>query len=175
MRNFKWGKGNECRRSRLFNPCGEFSRQHLNSTSIYIPSECNIYWMHCLRPIIYIFTYTELSWRNVESNMNQTWTQSGLYPKRKSQNTPLPITARFVATYPLFVNVWHKCKLYWIQCQNREWTRIRAEFRFATSQWETCNNVCHWLGASLESALHMCKNPNTATRDCWNHVIQNVV
>ena len=32
----------------------------------------------------------------------------------------------------------------------------RAEFRFAPSQWETallCNNISHWLGASLESAL----------------------
>ena len=32
----------------------------------------------------------------------------------------------------------------------------RAESRFATSQWEMallCNNVSHWLGASLESAM----------------------
>ena len=32
----------------------------------------------------------------------------------------------------------------------------RADFRFAPSQWETvllCNNVSHWLGANLESAL----------------------
>ena len=32
----------------------------------------------------------------------------------------------------------------------------RADFRFAPSQWETallCNDVSHWLGASLESAL----------------------
>ena len=32
----------------------------------------------------------------------------------------------------------------------------RADSRFAASQWETtllCNNVPHWLGASLESAL----------------------
>ena len=33
---------------------------------------------------------------------------------------------------------------------------IRAESRFAPSQWETallCNDVSHWLGANLESAL----------------------
>ena len=33
----------------------------------------------------------------------------------------------------------------------------RADSRFSPSQWETsllCNNVSHWLGASLESALH---------------------
>ena len=32
----------------------------------------------------------------------------------------------------------------------------RADSRFAPSQWETvlhCNDVSHWLGASLESAL----------------------
>ena len=32
----------------------------------------------------------------------------------------------------------------------------RADSRFASSQWETallCNDVSHWLGASLESAL----------------------
>ena len=35
----------------------------------------------------------------------------------------------------------------------------RADSRFAPSQWETallCNDVSHWLGASLESALHTC-------------------
>ena len=34
---------------------------------------------------------------------------------------------------------------------------IRAYSRFAPSQWETallCNDVSHWLGANLESALH---------------------
>ena len=35
-------------------------------------------------------------------------------------------------------------------------TKFRANSRFAPSQWETallCNNITHWLGASLESAL----------------------
>ena len=35
---------------------------------------------------------------------------------------------------------------------------IRAVTRFAPSQWQTvllCNNVSHWLGASLESGLKM--------------------
>ena len=34
----------------------------------------------------------------------------------------------------------------------------RADSRFAPSQWETalrCNAVSHWLGGSLESALHI--------------------
>ena len=35
---------------------------------------------------------------------------------------------------------------------------LRAESRFAPSQWETvllCNDVYHWLGANLESALYL--------------------
>ena len=37
----------------------------------------------------------------------------------------------------------------------------RDDTRFACSQWETallCNDVSHWLGARLESALFMCSN-----------------
>ena len=36
---------------------------------------------------------------------------------------------------------------------------IRADTRFAPSHWETslhCNDVSHWLGASLESTLDYC-------------------
>ena len=36
--------------------------------------------------------------------------------------------------------------------------KSQADFRFAPSQWETallCNDVSHWLGATLESALHL--------------------
>ena len=35
---------------------------------------------------------------------------------------------------------------------------LRADSRFASSQWETallCNDVSHWLGTSLESALYL--------------------
>ena len=46
-------------------------------------------------------------------------------------------------------------------------THIRADSRFVPSQWETallCNAVSHWLGASLESALHilLCHSTGTA-------------
>ena len=40
-------------------------------------------------------------------------------------------------------------------CVRKKWAS-RAHSRFAPSQWETallCNDVSHWLGASLESAL----------------------
>ena len=38
-------------------------------------------------------------------------------------------------------------------------TYFRADSRFAPSQWETallCNDVSHWLGARLASALYLC-------------------
>ena len=38
----------------------------------------------------------------------------------------------------------------------RQLTLVRADSRFVPSQWETalfCNDVSHWLGASLESVL----------------------
>ena len=38
----------------------------------------------------------------------------------------------------------------------RGWSRSSADSRFVPSQWETpllCNDVSHWLGANLESAL----------------------
>ena len=44
-------------------------------------------------------------------------------------------------------------KFFW--CWGRS---TRADFRFAPSQWETtllCNDVSHWLGTNLESALSM--------------------
>ena len=43
---------------------------------------------------------------------------------------------------------------------------IRADFRFAPNQWEMallCNNVSHWLGASLDSALYMMNELNESS------------
>ena len=43
------------------------------------------------------------------------------------------------------------------QPDKRSSVYYRAEFRFATSQWETallCNDVSHWLGGNLASALY---------------------
>ena len=43
-------------------------------------------------------------------------------------------------------------------CDKRERSVCRADSRFVPSQWETallCNDVSHWLGANLESALRM--------------------
>ena len=58
------------------------------------------------------------------------------------------------------IHNWYKCEHYWFIITaiflRRQWN-IRADFRFAPSQWETallCNDVFHWLVANLESALN---------------------
>ena len=53
-----------------------------------------------------------------------------------------------VWTYHDDIMTW-TCSLYF-------WPSLRADSRFVPTQWETallCNDVSHWLGASLESAL----------------------
>ena len=50
--------------------------------------------------------------------------------------------------------------------------RFRDDSRFAPSQWETvllCNTVSHWLGASLESALALCKTAETSLLTQWSY------
>ena len=61
------------------------------------------------------------------------------------------------------------------------WYRCRADSRFAPSQWETallCNDVSHWLGANLESALK-CKlmsiKYHVTWTDLWAHTHKNTV
>ena len=54
---------------------------------------------------------------------------------------------------------------YWTVWQSS----LRAESRFAPSQWEMallCNAVSHWLGASLESALSYFYKPSNITWYC---------
>ena len=46
----------------------------------------------------------------------------------------------------------------WVNEEHWAALHIRADFRLATSQWETTlqsNAVSHWLGANLESALQI--------------------
>ena len=57
------------------------------------------------------------------------------------------------------------------QPQTQTQTYIRADSRFAPSQWETallCNDVSHWLGANLESALYML---STSPDKRWRHYL----
>ena len=47
-----------------------------------------------------------------------------------------------------------------------------ADSRFVSSQWETalpCNDVSHWLGTSLESALHLLRSSGTQNVDHFIH------
>ena len=55
----------------------------------------------------------------------------------------------------------HEPKLHPKANKLKEDTSIRVDSRFAPSQWEMsllCNDVSHWLGANLESALSMVKS-----------------
>ena len=77
-------------------------------------------------------------------------------PKMHSQYPELPFSQNFT------------CSTY------RIWNSLiclyRADSRFAPSQWETvllCNDVSHWLGASLESALlYKIKKKNLLKSTC---------
>ena len=54
---------------------------------------------------------------------------------------------------------WESLLIFWPMVQSCTW-HLRAGYRFAPCQWEMsllCNNISHWLGASLESALHLSK------------------
>ena len=51
---------------------------------------------------------------------------------------------------------------------------FRADSRFASSQWETallCNDVSHWLDASLESALHISSSGSSTVIYSDHHLI----
>ena len=56
---------------------------------------------------------------------------------------------------------------------------IKADFRFVPSQWEMallCNDVSHWLGASLESTLNMqCKKDITTVHKQWSCVFHALI
>ena len=81
-----------------------------------------------------------------------------------SYGKPVKITKSHAWALSLFM-------IYWISSSAVTW--IRAESRFAPSQWETllqCNAVSHWLGVNLESAL--CRILDTVIRNpyykpCW--------
>ena len=54
------------------------------------------------------------------------------------------------------LHAWHGLFLFHVLISTSIYMYIRADSRFAPSQWETallCNGVSHWLGASLKSAL----------------------
>ena len=62
------------------------------------------------------------------------------------------------------------------QRRHRDSIWSRADFRFALSQWQTallCNDVSHWLRASLESALINPLHPPISLRQKCNNISGN--
>ena len=88
----------------------------------------------------------------------------------------------FILRRPLGMTTW--------LFHNRWWSRLKVvprepfcmvDYRFAPSQWETalfCNDVSHWMGASLESALALGQRPSKSlawqqAQDSWiSQVVQ---
>ena len=65
---------------------------------------------------------------------------------------------------------WPKCVDVWLQNTSLKNTRYRADSKFVPSQWETallCNNISHWLGASLESAPQVYKGSKRPIAAIW--------
>ena len=73
-----------------------------------------------------------------------------------------------LSTYP--ESWWQKTITKMLICSLAiEWYH-RADSRYAPSQWETallCNDVSHWLGASLKSALYHMASYNLADIGRW--------
>ena len=65
--------------------------------------------------------------------------------------------------------VWFQRVLHWLSM----WCKCKADSRFAPSQWETlllCNDVSHWLAASLESVLKwVCMQGEIITSKLYIH------
>ena len=83
-----------------------------------------------------------------------TWRQKG------SGSMVLTKFVRFcqVCVKSMRNKLWIICKGFFENINQRKNIYIRADLRIVPSQWETsslCNNVSHWLSASLESALYM--------------------
>ena len=85
-----------------------------------------------------------------------------------------------VGTYGIKLQIWLMCALWHgvvyagvgSGTLQAVYSGIRADSRFASTLWETallCNDVSHWLGASLETALqwHHSFNTQLMSRE-WN-------
>ena len=90
--------------------------------------------------------------------MSQTWwvyviaVRSTLVrPKKYMKDSPFSrfVVDRYGRFHPIFPDCFTSTRY--------KWSNLRTKSRFAPSQWETvlfCNDVSHWLGANLESALN---------------------
>ena len=98
--------------------------------------------LSCTNPLIYANIKSKSSFRHLHWNNSKREIQIIIETHKIH-----PIS------HPWMDIVWRK-----LTCYNGAHMYFRAHTRFALSQWETallCNNISHWLGASLESALYL--------------------
>ena len=76
-------------------------------------------------------------------------------PESDPKNSPAIQTGNKISV----IQAWSHTRSHW---RSRSYLKVivnlRADSMFASSQWETallCNDVSHWLGASLDSALNL--------------------
>ena len=95
----------------------------------------------------------ELPWYTYDNNMVTRWFQST--STVKSINTELHNTAVIHLLNGIHFMEFESCLCIPIR-KHLMWSR--ADSRFVPNQWETVlllgNNVCHWLGTSLDSVLY---------------------
>ena len=126
--------------------------------------------------VVFMMTSSNGNIFRVTGPLSGEFTGPGEFPAQR------PVTRNFDVFFDLRVNkplrkqpwgwwfemsswsLWRQCNvargIHWssVDSLHREtamW-QVRADSRFKSSQWETallCNNVSHWLGASLESDL----------------------
>ena len=105
--------------------------------------------------MLYWHIYASFSLNEVNSPIRSAWgllMAWYLYGTRTSANSKLMKldykSWLMIGTFLYHCNIYTSIEAWIWGC--------RADSRFASSQWEMplfCNNVSHWLGASLESAL----------------------
>ena len=71
-----------------------------------------------------------------------------------------PMISRMFVPNSQHIEVWVSWYAHWNHTKHPVLSSMyfRADSRFAPRQWETaslCNDVCHWLGISLESTLYL--------------------
>ena len=85
-----------------------------------------------------------------------------------SPRTPDPVNYNIVSVWqPTRKPDIQNPQIVWVYSCHRIYM---ADSRFASSQWETallCNDVSHWLGASLESALYISWIAWIRSLTCW--------
>ena len=143
---------------------------YLKKLSLKFPSTiayliiCNVKLFNCLLCCtVTTIHYNDLIISAIESQIvSPTIVYSTVYSgrnQRKHQNSASLAFVRGINRWP--VNSSHKGpvtrKMFFIWWRHHDILNYRASSMFAPSQWETalfCNDVSHWVGASLGSAMN---------------------